>query len=120
MPWLKVDDNMHSHPKARRASLAAMGLWVMCGTHSMAYKLDGFVPEWVAHGYPNGKRLAAELVRVGLWESAIRGDENGYQFHDWLHYQQSSEEIERDRERTRDRQRKFRRQLREGKSKDGE
>lgn len=26
MPWFKVDDKIHSHPKARRAGLAAMGL----------------------------------------------------------------------------------------------
>lgn len=124
MPWFKVDDTMHSHPKARRASLAAMGLWTLCGTHSMAYKLDGFVPEWVAHGYSNGKRLAAELVLVGLWGKAIRtddaGDEPGYQFHDWLHYQQSAEEIERDRQHNRERQRNFRKRLREGKPKEGE
>lgn len=120
MPWFKVDDTLHSHPKARRVSLAALGLWTMCGSHSMAYKSDGFVPEWLAHGFPQGKRLAAELIRAGLWENATRDAEPGYQFHDWLDYQQSSEEIERDRERTRQRQRDFRRRLREGQPKEGE
>lgn len=120
MPWFKVDDTMHSHPKARRVGLAAMGLWTMCGSHCMAYKTDGFVPEWLTTGYPQGKKLAAELVREGLWENAFQDDEVGFQFHDWLHYQQSAEEIERDREHNRERQRNFRKRLREGKPKEGE
>lgn len=91
----------------------------MCGSHSMAYKTDGFVPDWLAHGFPQGRRLAAELVRVGLWHKATRDDETGYQFHDWLHYQQSAVEIERDREHNRQRQRDFRRKLRDGKPKEG-
>jgi hypothetical protein len=86
----------------------------------MAYKTDGFTPEWLVNGYPQGRKLAAELVREGLWESAIRGDEAGYQFHDWLDCQQSAEEIERDREHNRERQRNFRKKLREGKPKGGE
>lgn len=112
MAWYKVDDTLHSHPKVRRASLAALGLWTVSGSYCMAYKTDGFVPEYVAHGFPRGKALSAELVRVGLWHNDTRDGEPGYQFHDWLDYQQSSEEIERDRQRARDRQRKFRRRLR--------
>ena len=115
MPWFKVDDTWHSHPKARRASLGAVGLWSMCGSYSMAYKTDGWVPEWFAHEFPRGKTLAAELIRIGLWFNAIRDGEPGYEFHDWLDYQQSAEEIERDRDRARERQRKFRSRLREGK-----
>ena len=57
MPWFKVDDTWHSHPKARRASLGAVGLWSMCGSYSMAYKTDGWVPEWFARF-----RSAAEAV----------------------------------------------------------
>lgn len=120
MPWFKTDDTWHSHPKPRRAGLAAVGLWAMCGSWSMAYKTDGFVPEWVAHEYPQGKRLASTLISVGLWDKDSRDGEAGYQFHDWLDYQQSSDEIERDREHNRKRQREFRRRLRDGKPKDGD
>lgn len=104
----------------RRVGLDALGLWTVCGSHCMAYKTDGFVPEWFAHQFPRGRRLAAELVSAGLWDNAIRNGEPGYQFHDWLHYQQSSEEIERDREHNRQRQRDFRKRLRDGKPKEGE
>ena len=118
IPWFKTDDGFHSHPKARRASLAAIGLWNLCGSHAMAYKTDGFVPEWFVTGFPQGRRHAESLVRVGLWSNAIREDEHGYQFHDWLDYQQSAEEIERDRDRARERQRNFRQKLRERKPSD--
>lgn len=84
MPWFKVDDQLHSHPKPRRASLAALGLWTLSGSYSMAYKLDGFVPAWYVHGHNQGKRHAESLVRVGLWEKAVRKDEEGYLFHDWV------------------------------------
>ena len=93
MPFFRTDDQMHGHPKARRAGLSALGLWDMSGSHSMAYKTDGFVPEWF----------------VASW----RGGTN--QFHDWHDYQPSADEIERDRERARERQRESRRRLREGK-----
>lgn len=117
MPWFKVDDTLHSHPKARRVPLAAVGLWTMCGSHCMSYKTNGFAPDWLILSFPRGKSLADALVREGLWSPAKKDDENGYQFHDWLHYQQSAEEIERDREHNRQRQRDFRARLRDGKKK---
>lgn len=117
MSWFKTDDTLHGHPKARRAGLASIGLWTLAGSHCMAYKTDGFVPEWFAHQFPQGRKLADELVRVGLWHNAIQEGEPGYQFHDWLDYQQSSDEIERDRERNRERQREYRERLRNRKQK---
>lgn len=72
MPWFKVDDQLHSHPKPRRASLAALGLWTLSGSYSMAYKLDGFVPAWYVHGHNQGKRHAESLVRVGLMAALIQ------------------------------------------------
>ncbi|HPE14084.1 MAG TPA: hypothetical protein PL091_16460 [Actinomycetota bacterium] len=115
-----MDDTLHSHPKTRRAGLAAMGLWTVCGSYCMAYKTNGFVPEWFVAGFQSGRKLAADLVRAGKWEDAVKDNENGWQFHDWLDYQQSAEEIERDRDHNRNRQREFRRKLREGKKKESE
>lgn len=115
MPHFRVDDMLHSHPKARRAGVQAMGLWALCGSHCMAYKTNGFVSAWFVNGFPGSKKLAETLVSVGLWEHSENEGEVGYQFHDWLDWQPSAEEIERDRERQRERSREFRRKLREGK-----
>lgn len=113
MPWFKVDDTLHSHPKPRKAGLAAIGLWSLAGSYAMNYKTDGFVPGWYVVGWPQGKRLSDTLVKAGLWEIGEKDGEPGWFFHDWSHYQPSSAEIEADREHARERQRKRRQKLRE-------
>ena len=112
MAWFKVDDTLHSHPKVRRAGSAAVGVWVTAGSYCMAYKTDGFVPEWWLNTWGKaGHTAAKKLVEAGLWSPASNG-EPGYQFHDWGDYQPLSDEIERDRELNRARQRKYRQQRR--------
>lgn len=118
IPWFKVDDTLHSHPKTRRAGLAAMGLWTVAGSYSMAYKTDGFVPTWFVAGLPTGKRLAKQLVDCGLWSHEVRDGDPGFIFHDWADYQPSSDEIEADREKARERQRARRQRLREARDKE--
>lgn len=105
MPWMKVDDALHSHPKARRAGLAAMGLWTLAGSWAMSYKTDGFVPAWYVSSHPSGRRHATTLVEAGLWTPSTRDGEDGWDFHDWTDYQPSATDIEADRERARERQR---------------
>ncbi len=108
MPYFKVDDMLHSHPKPRKVGLEAMGLWVLAGSHSMAYKLDGFVPTYFVAAWPKGPKLAAQLVAAQLWSLAVREGAPGWQFHDWQDIQLTASEIEADREHSRERQRRFR------------
>lgn len=114
MPWFKVDDQFHSHPKARKAGLFALGLWSVSGSYSMAYKEDGFVPLWFVKSYPRGEKAAADLVTARLWDSHEKDGIEGYLFRDWADYQPTSEEIEADRTAARDRQRARRKRLRDG------
>jgi len=116
MPWFKVDDELHGHPKPRRAGLAAYGLWTVSGAYSMAYKTDGFVPEWYVRSWPQGAKLAASLVQVGAWSADQKEGESGWSFHDWADYQPLSDEIEADRENARRRQRERRQRLRDSQS----
>ncbi|UXE04548.1 hypothetical protein SEA_AUBS_76 [Mycobacterium phage Aubs] len=83
MSWFPVDDAFHSHPKARKAGLEAVGLWTLAGSYSMAYLTDGFVPEWWVKEKPRGMALARRLVAADLWISEEKGGEQGFQFHDW-------------------------------------
>lgn len=104
MPHFRVDDALHSHPKAQRAGDDAMGMWVRAGSFCMAYLTDGFVPEWWVKQQPNGTRKAKKLVTSGLWvDGAIRDGERGYQFHEFTGpgRQDSREQIEADREKWR-------------------
>ena len=116
MPWFRVDDTLHSHPKTRRAGLPALGLWVISGSYSCQYITEGFVPDWFVSAQKSGHRMARILVGSGLWERAERDGESGYLFHDWGHFQMTKEDVLADREHNRDRQRRFREKKREARN----
>lgn len=104
MPHFRVDDALHSHPKAQRAGDDALGLWARAGSFCMAYLTDGFVPEWWVKQQQKGTAKAKKLVAAGLWEEGVERDgEKGYQFHEFLGpgRQDSKAQIEADREKWR-------------------
>lgn len=119
MAFFNVDDQFHGHPKARRAGLAAVGLWTLAGSHCRAYKSDGFVPDWFIDAW-KAKRPAEALVAAGLWHRDQDGGEMGYRFHDWHDINETSDELEAKREKWRDRQRKRRARLEELREGDGQ
>src|SRR5690606_13872345 len=83
MPWFKVDDSFHSHPKVLATSAAALGLWVVAGAWSSANLTEGFVPDHaLPRLIPDSGPLAKELVTNGLW----RRTKGGYRFHDFADY----------------------------------
>ncbi|SRX93581.1 hypothetical protein MSP7336_01820 [Mycobacterium shimoidei] len=84
MPHFRVDDALHSHPKAQKAADEALGMWVRAGSFCMAYLTDGFVPEWWVKQQPKGLAKAKRLVAAGLWHLAERDGERGWEFHEWL------------------------------------
>ena len=106
---MKVDDDLHDHHKARRVSLATMGVWVLCGSYAGRREHDGFVPERfvLALGDPQMSAVrreremrehAAALVAVGLWELAEEHGESGWRFHDWLDFNPSRAALARERD----------------------
>lgn len=103
MPWFKVDDGFHCHPKVLRAGNEAVGLYVRCGSYAAQQLTDGFIPEHIALLY-GGDSLADALVRVGLWRRA-RG---GWRMPDYLDYNPSKKQVLAEREKTRERVRKHR------------
>lgn len=104
MTWFKVDDTLATHPKARAAGLAAMGLWVVAGAWSSQHLTDGFVPTWFVKSWPSGQKRAALLVENGLWDAT----ENGWVFHQWDERQPSKEHVEAERAAARLRQQRHR------------
>lgn len=132
MAFFYVDDQLHGHPKPRKAGLDAMGLWAMAGSHSTGYKANGFVPAYYVASWPKGKQLAAKLVDAGMWhvnEPGLECDcvpdgadltEPGWRYHDWLDINKGADEIEKERERARVRQRNLRARRREAQDKDGD
>lgn len=103
MTWFKVDDGFWSHPKTATLSDAAVTLWIRAGSYCCQHLTDGFVKQ--AQLRLLGDATAAqELVDAGLWHIVP----DGWQFHDWDEYQETSEVVKRRRDDARERQRRSR------------
>lgn len=111
MTWFKVDDKLHSHKKAARAGVAAMGLWTVAGSWCADHLSNGFVPDYIAHRLAPGEadELAERLVTAGLWTPAEHDGDKGWRFNDWGDYQPTREDVESKREYERDKKRRQRR-----------
>lgn len=105
MPWFRVDDSFHDHPKVFDAPDCAVALWTRAGTWSAHNLTDGFVPSALLARFTSDPQTAArELVRRGLWLRA----KGGFQFHDWHDYQPTKQAVENERKLKSERQKRWR------------
>lgn len=70
MPWFKIDDSAHSHPKFIRAGNAALGLWMRCGAYSAQHLLEGRVPKGIVKPFGGTAAQVRKLVEADLWHAA--------------------------------------------------
>lgn len=103
MPWFRLEDSFHSHPKVIRAGNEAVGLYVRCGTYAAEHLTDGFIPEHVALLYGSAE-LAETLVGAKLW----RRTRGGWRMPDYLDYNPSAQQVDKEREAKTERQRRWR------------
>lgn len=90
MPWFKVDDQLHMHPKWRMLSKPARALWTTAGSWAASQTTDGHVPKHMLSALDGKPKEADELVAAGLWTA----DENGgWRYHDWLEFQPSRADV---------------------------
>lgn len=94
MPWARLDDGFHDHPKVEGLSLAAVGLWSLNFTWAHKHRKTAPIPGFIPIGRvqkQTGKQhdaLIAELVaappgyKFGLWEPV----EGGWLIHDFEQY----------------------------------
>ena len=106
MPWFRLDDSFHSHPKVMAAGNEAVGLYVRCGTYAAQHSTDGFIPEQVALLY-GSEALADALVRAKLW----RRTRGGWRMPDYLDYNPSKQVVDNERKAAAERQRRRREAL---------
>lgn len=91
MPWAKLDDVFHNHPKVLKAGNEAIGMHARALSYCACYLTDGFVPdEFVKRRH----RLARRLCVAGLWARV----EGGYKIHDYLDFNPSAEKVRAQRE----------------------
>ena len=103
MPWFRLDDNFHHHPKVRQAGNCAIGLWVRCATYSAQYLTDGHIELDIARSYGT-RREIDRLTDARLWLP----DNSGFTIPDYLDYNPSAEQVLDDRKKARIRQQKAR------------
>ncbi len=94
--WVKIDDQLHSHPKIQQAwhaYEAALGLHLLALSHAGCYLTDGYVSSaFVALAMPRAtsrNRAIQVLEQAGLWDR--NGD--GWQIHDYLDYNDSRQNV---------------------------
>jgi hypothetical protein len=127
MPWFKIDDKAHSHPKLIKAGNAALGLWLRCGSYAAQHLTEGIVPGVVAELYGT-KPQAAKLVKAGLWHEPGHDCPHGcpdpnpgdYVIHDFLEdgRNTSRARYEADKKKARERQAKHREETRTAENED--
>lgn len=117
MTWARFDDASWDHPKMLQAEQevgdAAWTMWSKAIVWANQKGTKGHVPEiqigrFTQHREP--KKIAAALVRCGLFEQR----EGGYQIHDFEHYNPNRSETEEQRAARRDREREKKRRQRGG------
>ncbi|MEE1735940.1 hypothetical protein PUR49_05350 [Streptomyces sp. BE147] len=90
MPWFKIDDSAHSHPKFVRAGNAALGLWMRCGSYSAQHLLEGFVPKDIVKPFKGTPAQVRKLIEAELWHDAGHDCKkcpqpaDGYMIHDFF------------------------------------
>jgi hypothetical protein len=117
VPWFRLDESFHSHPKVIAAGNEAIGLYVRCGTYAAEHLTDGFIREDIAALYGAGhtgsrrnprtgkpETLSETLARTTLWRR-MRG---GWLMPDYLDYNPSAEQVKQDRKNAAERQRRRR------------
>jgi hypothetical protein len=99
MPWFKVDDAFHGHPKVMELSPAAVGVWTLAGSWCANYLTDGEIKTPIVRRLGATDEMVQELVDAGLWID-LGG---AYQFKDWAEYQPLKEEVMAERNAARER-----------------
>ena len=96
MTWVRVDDDLFSHPKftdAWEREPASVGLWLLGASYSGRHLLDGLVPRRFVDQWfktPVRERRATEaLVDTRLW--VPNGD--GWEIHDWGEHNPTRESV---------------------------
>lgn len=115
MPWFRLDDRLHCHPKWVKCSHRARSLWSSAASWAGGQGADGIVPRHMLATWGNTVRDAHELESAGLWDA----HDDGWVFHNWADFQPTAEQVEADRAAARERQRRARDKARESRVTNG-
>lgn len=107
MTWARLDDNFYDHPKVVMAGTAAVGLFALALAYCARHSTDGVVTHSaLARLAPDddAAALAQRLVDAGLWHLHTAG----FLVHDYLHYNPSAKDVDKQRKASAERMRTLR------------
>jgi len=111
VPWAKLDDKFHSHPKTYVAGLDGCGLFAKAISYAADHLTDGFVPEaWVLAQVPATRKqkdrrgVVERLIEAGMFERVA----GGYLIHGYLEMNPSRADVEGERAEAAERMREVR------------
>lgn len=102
MPWARLDDGFHDHPKVDGLSLAAVGLYTLCLTWAHRHRKTAVLPGHITEARVSklagrdARKLSTELLACGLWEP--ENGLGGYVIHDFADYLPKERDPEERRE----------------------
>ena len=100
----RLDTGWCVHPKVLALSVAGMAVHAWSISYCDLARSDGLIPDG---SWPSKKGFAEgikEVIKAGLWEPC----EGGFLLHDYLKYNRTKEQIEKELALTAERQRRFR------------
>jgi hypothetical protein len=105
MPWARLDDTFHAHPKTAEAGTVGVGLFTLSLSYCSQYLTDGFVSPAVVRrlisDVDDPISIADRLVLAGYFEVV----DGGYQIHEYLVYNPSRAKVLKEREEAKERMR---------------
>lgn len=114
--WVRFEPTLHSHPKLLSLSDGAFRLWTAAISYSVANLTDGALPSIATPRHPlrlslgltpsRFKRYVDELYAAKLFEPDAR--RGVITIHDFLDFQPTRADVERERASNRDRQKRWR------------
>lgn len=117
MPWVRIDDGFSEHPKWGNASAFEIQWFVFALCYCNRNLTDGFVPLGVANRLIHTDdelpkealpfNVLRSLEAAGIITPAERRGAPGYLIHDYLKYQPSRREVEREKQHSKERKGRF-------------
>ena len=109
MPWGRLDDNFHDHPKVLAVldaghPLGPIGLWTLARSWCLKQLTDGRITLRQVQRIGGTEEEVAALVQCGLWQKVG----TGYRYKDWSDYNPTRRDVEEKRKADRERQRRIR------------
>lgn len=104
MTWTKLDDSFYDNPKIIEGGNEVAGAFARSLSYCGKHNTDGTFPKVIGDDIARRKKVTDTLLELGLWIL----DGRRYFIPDYLEFNPSAEQVEKDRATARERMRELR------------